>query len=161
MSTMRILYLAHRIPYPPNKGDKVRAYHQLRHLAAEHEVHLCTLVDDPDDMQHVDTLRQLCTAVDAFPLPPLGARVRAFEALVQRRSFSPAFFGEPRAAARVRELLAQQPWDAVMLFSSGAGGLLPDQLPPRGIPTQSRSTAKQQTHLVLASMNTTSRYVQA
>jgi len=132
---MRILYLAHRIPYPPNKGDKLRAYHQLRHLAAAHEVHLCTLVDDPDDMQHVGTLRQLCAEVDAFPLPPLPARVRAFEALVQRRSFSPAFFGDPRAAARVHELLREQHWDAVMVFSSGAGGLLPDRLPQRDMVT--------------------------
>lgn len=132
---MRILYLAHRIPYPPNKGDKVRAYHQLRHLAVEHEVHLVTLVDDPDDMRHADTLRRLCAGVDAFPLAPLPARLRAVEALVQRRSFSPAFFGDPRAAARVRELLREGGWDAVVLFSSGAGGLLPDQMPPRDVPT--------------------------
>ena len=36
----RLLYLVHRLPYPPNKGDKVRSYHLLRHLLdAGHEVH--------------------------------------------------------------------------------------------------------------------------
>jgi hypothetical protein len=37
-----LLYLAHRLPYPPNKGDKVRSYHLLKHLAANHRVFLGT-----------------------------------------------------------------------------------------------------------------------
>ena len=39
---MRVLYLCHRIPYPPDKGDKIRAFHQLRAIAARHEVDLFT-----------------------------------------------------------------------------------------------------------------------
>ena len=46
-----ILYLTHRIPYPPNKGDKVRSYHLLKHLVGRHRVFLGTFVDDPDDEQ--------------------------------------------------------------------------------------------------------------
>ena len=44
-----ILYLTHRIPYPPNKGDKIRSWHILKHLAQRYRVHLGTFVDDPDD----------------------------------------------------------------------------------------------------------------
>ena len=52
-----ILFISHRMPYPPNKGDKVRSYQLLKHLAARHEVHLGTFVDDPDDLQYLDTVR--------------------------------------------------------------------------------------------------------
>jgi len=44
-----LLYLVHRLPYPPNKGDKVRSYHLLKHLAARHRVFLGTFIDDPQD----------------------------------------------------------------------------------------------------------------
>ena len=44
-----LLYLVHRLPYPPNKGDKVRSYHLLKHLARQHRVFLGTFIDDPDD----------------------------------------------------------------------------------------------------------------
>ena len=44
-----LLYLVHRLPYPPNKGDKVRSYHLLQHLRANHRVFLGTFVDDRDD----------------------------------------------------------------------------------------------------------------
>ena len=45
---MRILYLCHRAPYPPDKGDRMRAFHHLAHLARHHHVHLLSLADDPD-----------------------------------------------------------------------------------------------------------------
>lgn len=35
-----LLYLVHRIPYPPNKGDKIRSFHFLKALAAEYDVFL-------------------------------------------------------------------------------------------------------------------------
>jgi hypothetical protein len=57
---VRILYLCHRIPYPPDKGDKIRAYHQVRALAAKHEVDVFTLADDPEDLKYEQALRKCC-----------------------------------------------------------------------------------------------------
>ena len=64
-----ILFLAHRIPYPPTKGDKIRAYHFLAHLARRHVVHLGCFVDDPDDWRHADHLRSLCAECHFAALP--------------------------------------------------------------------------------------------
>ena len=44
-----VLFLAHRIPYPPTKGDKIRSWHFFRHLAHNHRVHLGAFIDDPQD----------------------------------------------------------------------------------------------------------------
>jgi hypothetical protein len=57
---MRILYLAHRIPYPPNKGDKIRSYHHLRYLAQRHDIHLVAFVDAPEDERGAEALRAYC-----------------------------------------------------------------------------------------------------
>ncbi len=51
-----LLYLVHRMPFPPNKGDKIRSYHLLRHLAERYAVHLGTFVDMPEDLAHVPQL---------------------------------------------------------------------------------------------------------
>jgi hypothetical protein len=51
------------LPYPPNKGDKVRSYHLLRHLAAQHEVYMGTFVDDPGDEVHIPM--DYCPNIDA------------------------------------------------------------------------------------------------
>ncbi|HEY0270055.1 MAG TPA: glycosyl transferase family 1, partial [Sphingomonas sp.] len=52
-----ILFLAHRVPYPPDRGDKIRSYHILKHLTARHRVHLGTFADDDADVAHADALR--------------------------------------------------------------------------------------------------------
>jgi sugar transferase (PEP-CTERM/EpsH1 system associated) len=48
-----VLFLAHRLPFPPDKGDKIRSYHLLRHLADRYAVHLGCFIDDPNDEQYV------------------------------------------------------------------------------------------------------------
>ncbi len=60
---MRLLYIVHRVPFPPNKGDKIRTYNILRHLAKSNEVHLFTLIDDPDDAEYLQELEKLATSV--------------------------------------------------------------------------------------------------
>ena len=57
---MKILYLCHRVPFPPNKGEKIRAFHQVRHLSERHEVHLLSLVDQPEDLGFAAPLRKYC-----------------------------------------------------------------------------------------------------
>jgi sugar transferase (PEP-CTERM/EpsH1 system associated) len=49
----KILFLVHRVPFPPNKGDKIRAFHILEHLAGRHDVWLGASADDAGDMQHL------------------------------------------------------------------------------------------------------------
>ena len=49
-----LLYLVHRIPYPPTKGDKVRSFNILRQLAKRHRIFLGTFFDHPDDVQYID-----------------------------------------------------------------------------------------------------------
>jgi sugar transferase (PEP-CTERM/EpsH1 system associated) len=49
----KILFLAHRVPFPPNKGDKIRAFHELKHLAGRHDIWLGAPADDAADLAHL------------------------------------------------------------------------------------------------------------
>ncbi|MDX9749580.1 MAG: hypothetical protein RBT71_00670 [Flavobacteriales bacterium] len=51
---MRLLVLLSRVPYPLEKGDKLRAYHLIARLARTHQVHLFCLSDAPIDPAHID-----------------------------------------------------------------------------------------------------------
>ena len=113
-----ILYLVHRIPYPPNKGDKVRSHHLLKHLAARHRVFLGTFIDDPDDQIHLPALRSLCADLCAVSLQPRAARLRSLAGLVQGMPLTLHYYSSPRLHDWVRTTLASQPIDAVIAFSS-------------------------------------------
>ena len=72
-----LLFLAHRIPYPPEKGEKIRAWHEFLALARTHRVHLGCFIDDPADFAHVPALKAQCADLAAFRLHPRRQRLRA------------------------------------------------------------------------------------
>ena len=65
-----LLDLVHLMPYPPDKGDKVRSFHLLKHLVAQHRVFVGTFMDDPADAVHVEPLRALCAGLHVAVLNP-------------------------------------------------------------------------------------------
>lgn len=89
---MRILYVAHRVPYPPNKGEKIRCFHHLRHLSSTHEVDLVAYCDDPEDTQWAGALRNYCRRVELVSQRPAIAVARSVASAMRGRSFSEGYF---------------------------------------------------------------------
>src|SRR5579864_4830572 len=87
-----LLFLAHRIPYPPDKGDKIRAWHFLEHLARRYRVHLGCFVDDPRDWRFTDTLRGICGECCFVRLSPRLARLRSLGALLDGRPLTLRYY---------------------------------------------------------------------
>ena len=94
-----ILYLVHRMPYPPDKGDKVRSYHFLKHLAQRYRVFLGTFIDDPADEEHVPAVRSFCSEVHVETLTPWRQRARSLSALLSGEALSLPYFRSRRLAA--------------------------------------------------------------
>src|SRR5512139_3402218 len=74
---MKILYLAHRIPFPPNKGDKIRSFNEIKYLSDRHEIHLTCLADDQKDLRYRDDLKKYCKTVNVIPMNPTLAKLKS------------------------------------------------------------------------------------
>ncbi|MBS7812048.1 TIGR03087 family PEP-CTERM/XrtA system glycosyltransferase [Roseococcus pinisoli] len=115
----RLLFLCHRIPFPPDKGDKIRAWHMLEHLAQSWEVDLGCLVDDRADFDHVPALKRSCATVEArWTGSRAGAAIRAVRQLRPGRPLSLGWFHEPGLRAWTEDQLARGRHDAVFVYSS-------------------------------------------
>jgi sugar transferase (PEP-CTERM/EpsH1 system associated) len=121
-----ILFLAHRIPYPPDKGDKIRAYNVLRHLAERYRVHLATFIDAPEDVAHVRRLESICASVTWLPLSPRRARLRSLAGLLNGAPLTQFYFGDRRLRAAVAQLAAAHRPAFVYVFSSAMAPYVPD-----------------------------------
>ena len=115
---MKLLYLVHRLPFPPNKGDKVRSYHLLRHLAERHEVHLGTFIDDPDDEQHLPRVRELCADVHIARLSPRRAKLLSLRGLLGGEALSLPYYRDAGLQTWVDDAARRVGFDAVVVFSS-------------------------------------------
>ena len=113
-----LLFLVHRMPYPPNKGDKIRSYHLLRHLAQRYRVHLGTFVDDADDWQHVPVVKALCADAHFAALDPRRARVRSLGALLGNRSLSLDYYRDHGLKTWVDNTMRTQKIHRILVFSS-------------------------------------------
>ena len=113
-----LLYLVHRLPYPPDKGDKVRSFHVLKHLVAQHRVFVGTFIDDPADAVHVDALRALCAGLHVATLHPRRARVASLAGLVTNDALTLHYYRDAGLRRWVQDTLAREAIDAVVVFSS-------------------------------------------
>ena len=113
-----LLYLVHRLPYPPNKGDKVRSYHLLKHLTANHRAFLGTFVDDPDDEQHIETLRTMCPDLHVARLHPRWAKLRSTTSLLSNEALGLTYYRNAGLQEWVNGVVAEHAIDLAVIFSS-------------------------------------------
>lgn len=113
-----LLYLVHRLPFPPNKGDKVRSYHLLKHLAARHRVFLGTFVDDPADEDYIDTVRGICPDLHVARLNPRLAKLRSITGLLTNQALGLRYYQDAGLREWVKQTLAEYKIDAAVVFSS-------------------------------------------
>ncbi|HEY8610227.1 MAG TPA: TIGR03087 family PEP-CTERM/XrtA system glycosyltransferase, partial [Roseomonas sp.] len=126
----RLLFLCHRIPYPPEKGEKIRAWHILDHLAESWDVELGCLVDDKADLEHLGVLRARCAAVE---WREVGRRTQMARALMRVRPGLPltlGWFHEPGLHAWARQGLAAGRYGAVFVYSSAMAPYAMGAMPP-------------------------------
>ena len=114
----KLLYLVHRLPYPPNKGDKVRSYHLLKHLTQQHRVFLGTFIDDPADEVYLDTVRDLCPDLHVARIQPRTAKLRSLAGLLTGQSLSQHYYQNAGLQSWVQQTLTEHDIDAVVIFSS-------------------------------------------
>jgi sugar transferase (PEP-CTERM/EpsH1 system associated) len=113
-----LLYLVHRIPYPPNKGDKIRSYHLLRHLSKNYRVHLGAFIDDSADLQYAEAARALCATACLIELNPRTARLRSLSGLLTGKPLTLAYYANAELHQWVEKTLHDFPIKTAVIFSS-------------------------------------------
>jgi len=112
-----VLFLAHRLPYPPDRGDKMRSYHLLRHIAARAPVHLVCFADDAGEIALAETLRPMLASlhVERRRRSRLSAGLTA---LPTGRAISVDMFASSGLRAHVDRLVAGGRIGTIFAFSS-------------------------------------------
>jgi len=113
-----LLFLAHRIPYPPNKGDKLRSYNLLRFLCGKYRVHLGCFVDERSDWEHVSALKALCCETYFGSLNPVYGKVRSLTSLLRGEALSVGYYRDRAFARWVNAITARNAVRHALAFSS-------------------------------------------
>lgn len=116
-----IAFLAHRLPYPPDRGDRIRSWHILRHLAARMRVHLVAFSDTDLPPK---ALLSCCASIRL--VPHRRGKITAITAsLFSGRPSSVEYFRDRRFADAVADLLRSTPMDCIYAFSGQMAQYVP------------------------------------
>lgn len=115
---MKLLFLSHRLPCPPHKGEKIRALNMLGFLARHHEIHLASLVDDAADLEHRSLLEPHIRSLVFERIHPRLRRPLALTALLGTHSVSSAYFHSSAMQRRVDDLIERERIEALFCSCS-------------------------------------------
>jgi polysaccharide biosynthesis protein PslH len=129
---MKILFVCHRVPFPPKRGGKIRPFNVIRHLSGSgHEVVVASLARNADELAEADGLRAHCarTLVEIVPEAVAWGRMLALVPSSTPSSFG--YFHSTRLKRRIRAELATQAYDLIFVHCSSVAPYVEDV---RGIP---------------------------
>jgi len=114
----KLLFLAHRIPFPPNKGDKIRSYNLLKHLATRFEIFLGTFIDDPDDRAGIEPLREFCQEIGTFDLHPQWRKIVSLSGFINGKPLTLPYYSMREMQTWVDAIVKSRRIGNVLVFSS-------------------------------------------
>ena len=118
MGIPNILYLTHRVPHPPNRGDRIRTYNMLKYLSRRAKVFLGCLADEPVSQQTFDELHRLCAQVAVVPVDRTLRWGRAFASFLRGQTVTEGVFHSPALHRIVAEWAQATRFDAALASSS-------------------------------------------
>lgn len=123
-----ILFIAHRIPFPPDRGDKIRSWNIVKRLAEIAPVHIAAFADDERDMGFAADLRRIAASAHIV-LRDSSRLASVLGGLIRREPLSLALFNDPRLREHIQLLLAERPISAIFVYSGQMAQYVPDRDP--------------------------------
>jgi polysaccharide biosynthesis protein PslH len=131
---MKLLFISPHIPYPPNKGDRIRLSRELQSLIERgHEVHLLAFASDMDDLNYQVDLGRMCATVGIVPLRRVRGLARALANLAFMRPLSRGYFASRKMRRLVKRAVSDNDFDALFVCSSPMAQYVPQELLSRAI----------------------------
>ncbi len=133
---MKILFLSHRLPFPPNKGDKIRSHALFTHLAARHQLYLGSFVDDQADFAYEGIVHEMASGgCKLIALPRHRKLLSSVQALANGASITAEVYRSTEMRTWVDHVLKTEKIDCAVVFSSAMAPYLLDSphLPPERV----------------------------
>ncbi|MBV5310858.1 TIGR03087 family PEP-CTERM/XrtA system glycosyltransferase [Chromatium okenii] len=113
-----LLFLVHRIPYPPNKGDKIRSFNLLQYLSCYYRIHLGTFIDQPTDQQYRETVQSYCVSTWFGNLSPRHAKLKSIIGLLCGEPLTLPYYYQYELEKWIKTQCAKHHITRVLVYSS-------------------------------------------
>ncbi len=113
-----LLFLCHRIPFPPNKGDKIRSFNMLKALSEFYDIYLTCFVDDPFDWQYADKLDKYCQQKLLIKQNKTLSKIKGLQAFISGEAISVPYYYSREMAKWTSDIITVHNIKQVFVYSS-------------------------------------------
>jgi sugar transferase (PEP-CTERM/EpsH1 system associated) len=104
---MRLFFILPRVPYPTEKGDKLRAFHQIKQLSKHHEIILCALNDGDLHENAIPVLKKYVKAIHIIPISKVSIAFNLIKTLFSKKPLQVGYFYNTSSAAKIHALIEE------------------------------------------------------
>ncbi|MFH1593712.1 MAG: TIGR03087 family PEP-CTERM/XrtA system glycosyltransferase [Candidatus Omnitrophota bacterium] len=123
---MKILFLSHKIPYPPNKGDRIPAFYRMQHLSKQHEVSLAFPCYHKRELAHIKELRNYSMSIDTVLINPLFGKFKSGLAIFSKKPLTLPYFYSSELDRKIRMRIKEKGFDLILIYSSSMAQYVED-----------------------------------
>ncbi len=102
---MKILVVLPRVPYPLEKGDKLRAFHQIKHLSKNHQIHLCALNETDLHPEAINILSSYCDSIHVLNLSKIKILINLTKAFFQGKPLQIGFYYNNKIQKKINKII--------------------------------------------------------
>jgi len=118
MNKEPLLFLCHRIPFPPNKGDKIRSFNILKKLSESYDIHLGCFIDDPFDEQYKDALTPYCKSVYALTQNKTVCKINGLTGFLTGKPITLPYYADSNMFKWTHRIVSEHAIKKVFVYSS-------------------------------------------
>lgn len=118
-SKPRLLMLTHRLPYPPDRGDRIRSFNLIKQLAQDFDLAVASTSEEPIWLQHHQLLSAMCSRVALYPITRGSIRFRGGMGMLRGRAVTPSCFFRQGLCDQLFRWQEEAPFDAILTFCTG------------------------------------------
>ena len=123
-----LLFLCHRMPYPPNKGDKITTFNLMKYLSERFDLYLGSFIDDKFDSQYVNNVKAYCKDVKFIDITQRRYITSGFKSLFSNEPVSTAHYRSKELQQWVFSTVEKHNIDYLFVYSSGMAQFLDHSL---------------------------------
>jgi len=123
---MKILFLSHKIPYPPNKGDRIPTFHRIKHLSRKHDISLAFPCFSDEELGKRGRLEKYCSSIDTALIRPFRARLKSLPRLFTATPLTLPCFYSKTLHKKIKARLKKESFDLIYVYSSSMAQYVSD-----------------------------------
>ncbi len=133
---MKLLVLLPRVPWPLEKGDKLRAYNHIKYLSKNNEIILCALNDTKVHPDALKNLRPYCSSIHILNISKASIGINLFRAFMKGIPFQTGYFYNRHAQRTINKVIREEQPDHIFCQLLRVAEYVKDQPIPRTLDYQ-------------------------